>query len=116
MQVQPASKNQIKFLLIKADHYGGLRYQVREKPLEKTSEGAPKETSETPKEKEAVDRVVRHRRYELLVQTHDQVAGPLASHPVDSRASSLPQPSSTIRPRKAVCSALTLAGAPGEGS
>ena len=61
VQVQPASKNQIKFLLIKADHYGGLSYQVREKPLEKTSEGTPKETSEgtpketseTPKEKEA---------------------------------------------------------------
>src|SRR5260370_15390037 len=59
----------------------------------------------------AVDRVVRHREPELLMQPHDQVARAPAHHTMDRRDG----PSWTIRARKALCVSLSLGGAPSEG-
>src|SRR5215471_7129945 len=59
----------------------------------------------------AIDRIVRHRESELLVQPHDEIARPPATTPWIAGIGS----SSTIRARKALCLELSLGGTPGEG-
>src|SRR6516162_6308854 len=58
----------------------------------------------------AIDRIVRHRESELLIQQHDQIARPRTTPWIAGIG-----PSSTIRARKALCLELSLGGTPGEG-
>src|SRR5262249_5914356 len=55
----------------------------------------------------AIDRVVRHRESELLIQPCDEIARPPWIAGIG--------PSSTMRARKALCLELSLGGTPGEG-
>ena len=62
------------------------------------------------KPRPAIDRIVRDRDADLLMEPHDQIAGPPAHDAIDAGIGL----SSTRRARNALCSFVTLPGAPGD--